>query len=184
MQLKLRPIAICAIISLSLFAGKANAEIKLPTTDSTCCKPDSLKVVSLNYPAFCVSWWFPEDSACVIPYGFEVQWRALGTHFYAGGTKFYVSGGTQIFCDNVYSCRTHEWRVRTICTSGGVTTYSDWVYGPYLYFCPDALTDRKDGDGIEKQDLPQKNSLLPAGGSMIVLAQTGKTKRGILKNNK
>ena len=66
-------IAICTIIALFLHAGKANAGINTPGRDSVCCVPDSLKLVSINYPAFCVSWRVNPDSSCKTPYGFELQ---------------------------------------------------------------------------------------------------------------
>jgi len=130
MKTNFRSIAFCVIISLSIYAGKANAGIKIPITDSVCCNPDSLKVVSVNYPVFCVSWKVSTDSTCKHPYGFTVQWRPYpGSGAWTERIKIYTGGTTINFCDSVDTCRNYQWRVRTICdtTNGGI--YSDWVYG-------------------------------------------------------
>lgn len=131
MKLNFRYTAICLIISLSLFTGKANASITDPIRDTICCTPDSLKVVSTNYPVFCVSWIVPSDSSCIIPYGFEIQWRQFPGSFPWYSKIIIYTGGTIInFCDSVSVCGSYQWRVRTICeTPGGITTYSDWIYG-------------------------------------------------------
>ncbi len=129
MKTKFQLIAI-AITILSFYTGKVNAEIKLPIIDSTCCKPDSLKVVSTNYPVFCVSWQISTDSTCQRPYGFEIEWRPFPSASPWYNKIVIYTGGTVInFCDSVINCGNYQWRVRTICDTAGVTTYSDWVYG-------------------------------------------------------
>jgi len=131
MKTNYRYTAICIIIVLSLFAGKANAKTTDVIRDSVCCTPDSLKVVSTNYPVFCVSWVVPFDSSCKRPYGFEIEWRQFPGSFPWNSRIIIYAGGTLItFCDSVSICGGYQWRVRTICDSlGGTTTYSDWIYG-------------------------------------------------------
>lgn len=130
MQTNFRSIAICAIISLFLYAGKANATIKVPIADTICCAPDSLKVVSTNFPVFCVSWRVSIDSNCKSPYGFEIQWRQFpGSYSWNSRTVTYTGGTTINFCDSVSVCGGYQWRVRTICDTIGSTTYSNWIYG-------------------------------------------------------
>jgi hypothetical protein len=123
-------ITICTIIALSLYAGKANGGTTTSGRDTVCCAPDSLKVVSINYPVFCVSWKVNPDSSCKTPYGFEVQWRHYPGSFPWTGKIMIYTGGTIInFCDSVDSCGGFQWRVRTICDTLNGGTYSDWVYG-------------------------------------------------------
>lgn len=131
MKTILRSIVVCAIISLSLFAGKANAGIIAAPIDSVCCNPDSLKVVSVNYPVFCVSWRISSDSMCKTPYGFAVQWRLLfpATGAWTERIKIYTGGTLINFCDTLTNCGVYQWRVRAICDTTGDSTYSDWVYG-------------------------------------------------------
>ena len=131
MKTNFRLIAICAIITLSLFTGNANANTKILVTDTICCNPDSLKVVSTNYPVFCVSWRVSADSTCKRPYGFVIQWRPFpGSGPWTEKTMYYFRGTIVTFCDSVPECKTYQWRVRTICVIGNVTTYSDWIDGP------------------------------------------------------
>lgn len=131
MKTNFRFIAICAIISLSLFTGKANAKTKIPIIDTICCNPDSLKIVSTNYPVFCVSWRVSADSACKRPYGFVIQWRPFpGSGTWTEKTIFYFRGTIVTFCDSVPGCISYQWRIRTICVTGTDTTYSDWIGGP------------------------------------------------------
>jgi hypothetical protein len=129
MQTNFRLIVICAIISLFLYTGKANAAIKLPITDTICCAPDSLKVISTNFPIFCVSWRVSVDSNCKSPYGFEIQWKQLGTFLWYNKIISYSGGVIVNFCDSVSVCGNYQWRVRTICDTIGGYTYSDWIYG-------------------------------------------------------
>ena len=129
-----RSIAVCAIISVSLFGGKANAGIKAPLVDSVCCTPDSLRVVSLNYPVFCVRWNVRADDSCRIPQAFEIQWKPLLGTIWKSVLVPYTGGTTINFCDSVDTCGTYVWRVRTKCDD---VTYSDWVNGPKFTFVCD-----------------------------------------------
>jgi len=129
MQTNFRSIVICVIVSLFLFSGKANAMIKGPIRDSVCCAPDSLKIVSTNFPVFCVSWRVSIDSNCKNPYGFEIQWKQLGTFLWFNKMVPYTGGVIINFCDSVSVCGNYQWRVRTICDTIGGYTYSDWIYG-------------------------------------------------------
>lgn len=129
MKTKFQLLAI-AITILFFYSSNANAAIKFSIIDSTCCKPDSLKVVSTNFPTFCVSWQISTDSACQAPYGFEVEWRQFPSALPWNNQTVIYSGGTTInFCAQVLGCGNYQWRVRTICDTAGVFTYSDWVYG-------------------------------------------------------
>lgn len=132
MKKHLKSIALLTIISFLFFTGKANTINKLPITDTICCPPDSLKVVSTNFPVFCVSWKVSADSSCKLPFGFEVEWRPFpGSGPWTTKVKIYTGGTLVTFCDSVSVCSGYQWRVRTICdsTSGGTATYSAWVYG-------------------------------------------------------
>ncbi len=130
MKTKILAAFICAIITLSFYAGNANASIKTVVTDTACCPPDSLKIISTIYPVFCVSWHVRADSGCRVSYGFEVQWRYHpGSNPWNGAIKIYTGGSTVSFCANVDTCRVYQWRVRTICDTLNGGTYSAWVYG-------------------------------------------------------
>jgi len=131
MKTKFLPVIIFATISLSLFAGNSNAgEIKTTLIDTSCCPPDSLKVVSKTFPVFCVSWHVASDSNCRVPYGFEIQWRRyVGAGPWSSFIKIYTGGTTENFCTRVDTCTVYQWRVRTICDTLNGGTYSDWVYG-------------------------------------------------------
>lgn len=121
---------VIAITILSFYSSNANATIKFPVIDSTCCKPDSLKVVSTYFPTFCVSWQISTDSVCQPPYGFEVEWRLFPSAApWNNQTVIYTGGTTVNFCAQVLGCGNYQWRIRTICDTAGVFTYSDWVYG-------------------------------------------------------
>lgn len=130
MNAKFSSIVFCAIFSLSLIVVKANTSFKVPITDSICCDPDSLKVVSVNYPVFCVSWKIPADSTCKHPFGFTVQWKPYPSSDPWSEKIIIYTGGTTInFCDSVDTCRNFQWRIRTICDTLNGGTYSNWVYG-------------------------------------------------------
>ena len=131
MKKTLRFIAVCAIISLSLFSGNANAGIKAPLVDSICCTPDSLRVISTNYPVFCVSWNVRADDSCRTPQAFEIQWKPLLGTIWNSILVPYTGGTTINFCDSVDTCGTYVWRVRTKCDD---STYSDWVNGAKFTF--------------------------------------------------
>ena len=100
-------------------------EIKTPLYD-TCCGPDSLKVVSTNYPVFCVSWQVRIDSICSAPQAFEIRWRSFFSQVWKSKIVTYTSGTTINFCDSVDTCGLHVWQVRTKCND---STYSNWVSG-------------------------------------------------------
>jgi len=130
MQIRSRFIVLFAIISLTLFASNAYASVKVPVTDTICCNPDSLKVVSVIYPTFCVSWRISLDSPCRVPYAFQVQWRRFpSSDPWTEAIKIYTGGTTISFCSTVNECRAYQWRVRVVCDSID-STFSDWVYGP------------------------------------------------------
>lgn len=124
----IRPIYV-AIISI-LLATNVNAGNKLNGVDTTCCAPDSLAVISTNYPTFCVRWQVSADSNCINPYGFEIRWA-----YFPGSGPWHsaiipYAGGTIInFCSNVDTCRSYQWMVRTICDTANGGIYSDWVGG-------------------------------------------------------
>jgi len=129
MKPKSLSIALIVIACLSFNTLKAKAEIKYSITDTICCPPDSLKVISTNYPVFCVSWQVASDSTCRTPYGFTVQWRPYPwTGPWLEAIKVYTGGTTVIFCESVTVCTSYQWRVRTICDTANGGTYSDWVY--------------------------------------------------------
>lgn len=123
---KTRLLAFCSVITLLFFATNVKAENRRNTYDSTCCAPDSLRVVSTNYPVFCVSWNVHIDSTCRTPQAFEIQWKPLFGTIWKSKIVPYTSGTTINFCDSVDTCGTYLWRVRTICDD---STYSDWVDG-------------------------------------------------------
>jgi hypothetical protein len=132
-----------------------NAKNKIGLIDTTCCTPDSLTVVSLNYPVFCVSWHVRTDSGCTTPYGFIVQWKKfIGTDLWKEKIVLYTSGTTVNFCDSIDSCGRWLWRVRTICKiDSNNTTYSDWVYGPR--FAPQPIDCNHD---FSRQGTSEKSS--------------------------
>ncbi len=123
---KIRLLAFCSVIAILFFAANANAANRTSTTDSTCCTPDSLQVISSDYPVFCVSWNVPIDSMCRTPQAFEIQWKPLYGAIWKSKIVPYTSGTTINFCDSVDTCGTYMWRVRTKCDD---SIYSDWVDG-------------------------------------------------------
>ncbi len=143
MKTKLLPVIIFTIVS---FSTKANALIQNPLTDTVCCTPDSLKIVSVNYPVFCVSWHVRSDSGCRLPYSYEVQWRYYpSTNPWNGAIVTYTGSTTLSFCARVDTCRTYQWRVRTICDTLNGGHYSDWVYGNKIGMnCPVSKTSEND----------------------------------------
>lgn len=143
--------------SLFLSLSQVYAKDKRPFADTTCCTPDSLKVVSLNYPIFCVSWHVPSDSSCIRPYGFIIQVAKFpGSGPWKEKIVIYSTGGIINFCDSIDSCGAHQWRVKTICISNGITTYSDWVYGNKFNFnC--SLDGRSKYIGASFQSTPTGN---------------------------
>lgn len=134
MKTKFLSIAFIAI-SFLFFNPKANAELRAPVIDTICCKPDSVKIISTNFPVFCVSWKVSADSSCKSPYGFTVQWRPFpGSGPWTEKIAVYGGGTTIYFCDSVPVCSGYQLRVRTICDSAN-TVYSDWVYSNKFYVC-------------------------------------------------
>ena len=116
------------VITCLCFNSKASAKNNLFFTDTTCCKPDSAKVVSTNFPLFCLSWRVSADSSCKRPYGFTVQWRQFpGNGPWTEKIVIYNGNPTVNFCDRVSICTSYIARVRTICDSTN-TTFSDWIY--------------------------------------------------------
>ena len=146
MQANFRSIAFCAIMILSLSSGKVNAGLKNSKTDTICCTPDSLKLVSTNHFIFCVSWRVSTDSNCRTPYGFELQWRRyLSSDPWKSKVIIYNGGTSVSLCDSVDTCRSYQWRVRTICDTLGSGTYSDWVYGSkFVIICIISPQNRND----------------------------------------
>jgi hypothetical protein len=69
------------------------------------------------------------DSNCKSPYGYEIQWKQLGTLLWYNRILPYTGGTTVNYCDSVTVCGNYQWRVRTICDTIGGYTYSDWVNG-------------------------------------------------------
>ena len=126
MLTKVHLLAFCSAITFFLSANDVKAETKIPTYDSTCCSPDSLRFISALYPIFCVSWKVPSDSACRVPQGFEIQWKLLSGTIWKNKIVTYTSGTTITFCDSTDSCGIYVWRVRTKCND---STYSNWVNG-------------------------------------------------------
>ncbi len=131
MVTKSRLLAFCLVITFLFFAANAKAESNTTTIDSTCCTPDSLRVISTNYPVFCVSWNVRTDSMCRTPQAFEIQWKPLFGAIWKSKLVPYTFGTTINFCDSVDTCGTYLWRVRTKCDDN---TYSDWVDGKKFTF--------------------------------------------------
>lgn len=128
--------SICNILLLGFFAAilitdEIQAGPRQNVTDTICCPPVNLQVVSTTFPTFCVSWQVNTDSGCIHPpYGYEIQWAYYpGSGPWWSGNVVYSSGTTINFCTNVDTCRNYQWRVRTICDTANGGTYSDWVYG-------------------------------------------------------
>jgi hypothetical protein len=154
------------------------AERKLTLIDTTCCTPDSLKLVSYNYPVFCVSWHVRNDSGCVNPYGFTIQWaKSPGIGPWKEKIVLYTSGTIINFCDSVDSCVRWQWRVRTICTVGSNTTYSDWVYGSrFEMVCNhDFAKPRNNGTNSHFDIIPN-----PATSQILVLTDDTKDQKSII----
>lgn len=139
MTTKIHLLAFCSVITFILCTENVKAENKIPTYDSTCCRPDSLRFISANYPIFCVSWKIPSDSMCRAPQGFEIQWKLLSGTIWKTKVVTYTSGTTITFCDSTDSCGLYVWRVRTICND---STYSDWVNGnKFTMLCDHDIRD-------------------------------------------
>lgn len=102
-----------------------------PCDTSSCCTPDSLKLVSLTANSFCVSWKIKDSAACDSAIGAVLQFRPVGFRFWKTVTVYYSPGTTSYtYCDSVIPCTTYEWQVKTICYKNGVTSYSGYVSGP------------------------------------------------------
>lgn len=152
-------VIICIFIYLFCFTDKTNAAIKTSVIDTACCAPDSLKVVSTDFPFFCVSWHVPADSNCRTPIGFEIQWRYYpSSNPWTSSTVLYTGGTTINICHSVDTCRNYQWRVRTICDTANGGVYSDWVYGNKFgmkncgngFQKPDALFNEPDNEAIKR----------------------------------
>jgi len=127
MRTKIRLLRFCSIIIFLFFAANAKAENRtIPYDSTTCCAPDSLKVISTSNPIFCVSWNVHIDSTCRTPQAFEIQWKPFFGTIWKSKIVSYTSGTTINYCDSVDTCGLYSWRVRTKCDD---STYSDWVYG-------------------------------------------------------
>lgn len=81
MKLNVLLISLCVLSALPL-ASQATSTV--PVTDTLCCAPQNLTLVSGNATQFCVSWSFPAGGTCTTPYGFLVQWSAMPTTFNKG----------------------------------------------------------------------------------------------------
>jgi len=112
------------------------AESRVSFSDTTCCTPDSLTVVSTNYPVFCVSWHIPNDSSCKKFAGFVIQWKLLLSNNWDSEFVPYNSGSYISFCDSVHICGVYQWRVRTKCSD---STYSEWKNGNKFGFDCDSI---------------------------------------------
>ena len=128
MKLYLR-FSIVFLLSVLFWNQQSSARTYFLPSDSTCCMPDSLKVVSLNQPVFCVSWEMPGDS-CERQQGFEIQWRLVGTLIWKT-RSINPTGPVYTYCDTA-ECGKNIWRVRTKCDD---STFSDWAYGSFTLEC-------------------------------------------------
>lgn len=108
-----------------------SSESKLMFADTVCCPPDSLKVISTNYPVFCVRWKVKRDSACKRVAAFEVQWKLVASTVWSSQIVSYTSGDTVSFCQSVFTCGLYQWRVRTKCTD---SSFSTWTNGAKFNF--------------------------------------------------
>ncbi len=128
-----RRLKIIAFFLISFFlvineTGFARDRNRLPDS-IICCTPDSLNIISTNYPTFCVGWKVAFDSTCLAPMGFELEWKPLFGGFWISEYVPYSSGIYISHCDSVDTCGVYQWRVRTKCND---STFSDWVYGPKI----------------------------------------------------
>lgn len=119
-------IVFCLVITFLFGSANLKAESKISFGDTTCCAPDSLTVISTNYPVFCVSWHIPNDSLCKKFERFVIQWKLLLSNNWETQIVSYTSGSYINFCDSVDICGVYQWRVRTKCND---SLYSNWVYG-------------------------------------------------------
>jgi hypothetical protein len=126
MRKKIHLLALSSVIAFLLGSENVKAENNRPFIDSTCCAPDSLTLVSVNYSTFCIGWKVASDSACRTPQGFEVQWKLLTASTWHSQTVIYTLGTVVNFCVPIDTCGSFQWRVRTKCND---STYSGWIKG-------------------------------------------------------
>ena len=126
MRTKIHLVALFSVMTFLLNTENAKAGNKMPGPDSTCCTPDNLTLVHINYPVFCVRWKVRSDSTCINPQGFEIQWKLLSAAVWQSQIVTYTSGIYIDYCDSVDTCGAYQWRVRTKCND---SLHSSWVYG-------------------------------------------------------
>ncbi len=126
MKINAVQISLC-ILLISPIATRASTSI--PTTDSLCCAPQILTLVSSSATQFCVSWSLPTGSTCITPYGFLVQWSAMPTSTTRNEAIVLYSGtNLHSLCEALPSCGKYQLRIKTLCDSSQTGRSSNWVY--------------------------------------------------------
>lgn len=114
---------------LFFFPNASLATTKVSVSDTVCCAPQNLTLVSNTSSQFCVSWTFQTGSTCTIPYGFLLQWSATPTtNTRNEAVVLYNGSNIYSLCEALARCGTYQLRIKTLCDSSQTGQSSNWVY--------------------------------------------------------